>query len=331
MPKPAPLSRAAWATFLRTSRPRSDRGPGARAAGPLAGRLRRQRLFHATAQTRSFGSPARGISCKLRFSWPLPATGSSQSTSTPRAGASRPDGRGSPAGSVRSRAGRRPTCGPGSTTVPFSDCAACRAPRSSGSSPAGTARPTPGSPSCSNPTAARGGCGSRCATRPAPGRRFTVQEISVAPDAAPRPADAPLGRRIGDLLVALLRARQARPGEPWPRAGGRGPGGPSLRPARHPAESALPRRARGAHGHRPRQIRAPHGHRLARAPRADDRPPDRLRRSPGGRPAAPRPAAAGRRRPLCRTPRPGAFGLLGPGRRARGPAAARQPAHLRRT
>ncbi len=46
---------------------------------------------------------------------------------------------------------------------------------------------------------------------------FHRQEIAVAPDAAARPPDPPLGRRIGDLLIRLLQARAARPQEPWPR------------------------------------------------------------------------------------------------------------------
>jgi len=43
------------------------------------------------------------------------------------------------------------------------------------------------------------------------------QDISVAPDVPAAAAEPALGRRIGDLLVTLLRMRQARPGEPWPR------------------------------------------------------------------------------------------------------------------
>jgi len=47
--------------------------------------------------------------------------------------------------------------------------------------------------------------------------QLDARDIAVAPDAEPLPAEPPLGHAVGDLLVALLRARQAGPGVPWPR------------------------------------------------------------------------------------------------------------------
>jgi glycosyltransferase involved in cell wall biosynthesis len=46
------------------------------------------------------------------------------------------------------------------------------------------------------------------------------REIKVAPEAAPLPAAAPLGKEISALLILLLRARQANPGAPWSKLAG---------------------------------------------------------------------------------------------------------------